>query len=288
MADKWANWLLERRFGGDAEERDRMVRRLAEFRDRVLAGARIEPGDVVLDVGCGDGLLGVGAIEQAGESGRVIFSDVSTDLLTRCREITGELGVAGRCQFVHSGLPGLEGIGDASVDVAMTRSVLIYVADKAAAFATLRRVLRPGGRLSIFEPINSFHHPEPPGTLWGVDVSGVEELAGKVKRAYRRHQPDNDAMTGFDERDLFAHAEAAGFAEVTLDYRAHTGPNPEPVAWDTVLKIAPNPLVPSFGEVLGEALDPAERDTLERHLRERIEAGAQRTRMASAYLTARA
>jgi SAM-dependent methyltransferase len=287
MADKWADWLLERRFGGDAEERDRMVRRVAEFRDRVLAGARIEPGDVVLDVGCGDGLLGVGATGLVGESGTVIFSDVSTDLLTMCREITDELGVAGRCQFVHSGLPELEGIADVSVDVAMTRSVLIYVADKAAAFATLHRVLRPGGRLSIFEPINSFHHPESPGMLWGVDVSGLEELAERVKQAYRRHQPDNDAMSGFDERDLLALAEAAGFTEITLDYRARTGPDSEPIAWDTLVKIAPNPLVPALGEVLDEALTPAERAILEHRLKAKVESGARRTRTATAYLTAR-
>lgn len=287
MADKWADWLLERRFGGDAEERDRMVRRLGEFRDRVLAGAWIEPGDVVLDVGCGDGLLGVGATELVGESGTVIFSDVSTDLLTMCREITGELGVAGRCQFVHSGLPELEGIADASVDVAMTRSVLIYVADKATAFATLHRVLRAGGRLSIFEPINSFSHPEPPTMLWGVDVSGLEELAERVKRTYRRHQPDNDAMGGFDERDLLALAESAGFTEITLDYRAHTGPDREPIAWDTLVRMAPNPLVPSLHEVLDEAFTPAEREVLERHLREQVESGNRRTRIATAYLTAK-
>lgn len=286
MADKWANWLLDRRFGGNAAERDRMVRRLAEFRERVLAGARIEPGDVALDVGCGDGLLGVGALEQVGAFGTVIFSDVSTDLLTRCREITGELGVEDRCQFVHSALPALDGIPDASVDVAMTRSVLIYVADKAAAFATLHRVLRPGGRLSIFEPINSFHHPEPPAMLWGVDVSGLEELAGKVKATFRRHQPDGDAMGGFDERDLLGHAEAAGFSEITLDYQAHIGPA-EPTAWETLVKIAPNPLVPSLGEVLDEALTPAERDTLVHRLKERIESGARHTRAATAYLTAR-
>ena len=50
----------------------------------------------------------------------------------------------------------------------MTRSVLIYVDDKRASFAALHRVLRPGGRVSMFEPINRFGHPEPPNgcSVW--------------------------------------------------------------------------------------------------------------------------
>src|SRR5262249_44661657 len=105
-------------------------------------------------------------------------------------------------------------------------------------------------------------------------------------QAYRRHQPDNDAMGGFDERDLLAHAEAAGFTEVTLDYQAHLGPA-EPTGWETLVKIAPNPLVPCLGEVLDETLEPSERDTLVHRLKEGIESGSGRTRAATAYLTAR-
>jgi ubiquinone/menaquinone biosynthesis C-methylase UbiE len=45
-------------------------------------------------------------------------------------------------------------IADRSVDVITTRSVLIYVKDKAAALREFYRVLRSGGRISLFEPIN--------------------------------------------------------------------------------------------------------------------------------------
>jgi ubiquinone/menaquinone biosynthesis C-methylase UbiE len=48
------------------------------------------------------------------------------------------------------------------VDAVTTRSVLIYVKDKRRASEEFHRVLKPGGRLSIFEPINSFTYPEPP------------------------------------------------------------------------------------------------------------------------------
>ncbi len=58
-SDRWAAWLLENRHGGDETTRERQQPMLAEFRDRVLDRADLKPGDIALDVGCGDGLLGL-------------------------------------------------------------------------------------------------------------------------------------------------------------------------------------------------------------------------------------
>src|SRR5262245_60346321 len=121
MTDQWTSWLLERRFGGDQAAMSRILPTLEKFRDTVLAGAKIGPTDTVIDIGCGDGLLGVEALKHAGS---VIFSDVSEELLDICRSVVGDK--ANKCRFVHTGLPELDGIEDQSVDVAMTRSVLIY------------------------------------------------------------------------------------------------------------------------------------------------------------------
>jgi len=63
--------------------------------------------------------------------------------------------VLGRCEFVHASAEDLSVLEDASVDVVTTRSVLIYVPDKRRTFEEFHRVLKPGGRLSIFEPINN-------------------------------------------------------------------------------------------------------------------------------------
>lgn len=277
MSDQWSSWLLERRFGGDPTLLQRILPTLHEYRDKVLDGAKIYPGDTVLDVGCGDGLLGVAALERTTDAGTVIFSDISEDLLNTCREITGNNG-----QFVRTGLPDLADIPDASVDVAMTRSVLIYVDDKETAFRTLRRVLRDNGRLSIFEPINSFGWPEPDNVLWGCDVTGLEALAGKVKGAYEAQRVR--AMMDCDERDLIAWAEGAGFRTVRLEYQVYVGPAEESMSWETLLKIAPNPLVPTFGEVLDGALDAGEYEALSRRLQEALP--GRRMRRAGAYLTA--
>lgn len=154
--DKWAAWLLDRRDGGDPEQRALALDYLRPIRDRILEQASIRPGDVVLDVGAGDGLIAFGAAERVGPGGTVIFSDVSDDLLSHSRGLAQELGYGDRMMFVRAAAEDLEDIDDASVDVVTTRSVLIYVHDKAAALQAFYRVLRPGGRLSIFEPINSY------------------------------------------------------------------------------------------------------------------------------------
>jgi arsenite methyltransferase len=283
MSDRWARWLLDRRFGGDPAVRERLLPGLIEYRDRVLAGAAIVAGDVVLDVGCGDGLLGVGALE--GDPAKVIFSDISLDLLEQCRATIDDP----RAEFVFTGLPELGAIEPESVDVAMTRSVLIYVADKASSFESLRRVLRPGGRLSIFEPINRFSHPAPPQQLWGFDITGMEELGEKANAAAARYAGANSPMVDFDERDLLALAHAAGFSEVNLEYRAEVAVRRNESSWEEWLRRSPNPLLPTLGEILAEALTLQERASLAEHIeaRRREPDGLTLARSAVAYLTAR-
>jgi arsenite methyltransferase len=153
--DEWAAWLLHRRDGDDPEQRQKGLELLLPLRKRVLDNARIVPGEIVLDVGAGDGLIAFGALDRVGVEGRVIVSDVSDDLLSHTRSLATELGVEGRMSFVRAAAEDLSAIADASVDVVTTRSVLIYVDDKAAAFRAFHRVLKAGGRGWIMEPINN-------------------------------------------------------------------------------------------------------------------------------------
>jgi 2-polyprenyl-3-methyl-5-hydroxy-6-metoxy-1,4-benzoquinol methylase len=74
--DKWAEWVLARGHADDAEQKRRKLEFLGPIRDRVLGNARVRPGQVVLDVGAGDGLIAFDAIPLVEESGRVVFCDV--------------------------------------------------------------------------------------------------------------------------------------------------------------------------------------------------------------------
>ena len=283
--DRWAEWILERRFGGDADEANASLRFLRGVRDRVLDRAGVRGGEIVLDVGCGDGLIAFGALERGAR--RVIFSDISSDLLDVCRELAdGD----SRCEFVRAGAEALVPVADRSVDVVTTRSVIIYVTEKQRAFGEFFRVLRPGGVLSMFEPINRFAHPEPEGSFLGIEMHELWPVARRVRDRYDAMATDESAMVDFDERDLLEFARGAGFdrVDVQLEARIERGRlwGREPPPFATLLETAPNPNAPTLDEVLRAELAPEERARFVDHVRRRYEAGEIVGRSAVAYLRA--
>jgi arsenite methyltransferase len=279
VPDRWATWLAERRFGGDEEARRESQKLFDEFRRRVLKGAGIRLGDTVVDVGCGEGLIGFGALDLVGDEGRVIFSDLSEDVLNVCREIAGG---DPRCEFVRASADDLQ-LGDESVDVLTTRSTLIYLEDKALTLCEFFRVLRVGGRLSMFEPVNSFGWPEADGLFAGYEVRVVWDVAQKLRGCFGA-----EALVGWDERDLLSWLEAAGFNDVEITFEIEIKPRPmaETRDWDVFRNFAPNPLAPTLQEAMDGKLTPDEQKRFVAHLRPLVERGEGSYRAASAYVRA--
>jgi arsenite methyltransferase len=260
--------------------------RLHQLRDRVLDTAALVEGDVLLDVGCGDGLIGFGALDRVGERGRVVFSDISHDLIDQCRRTAEMLGVQQRCQFVVAAATALIDIPNAGVDVVTTPSVLIYVDDKAGALGEFFRILRPGGRVCLAEPINQFAFPEPPGVFLGYDVSPVPDAADRLQAFFdREERPKLSAMMDFNERDLLALVERIGFRQIHMDLSIDIQPlRPQP--WDQFLKTSGNPLSPTMEEAMAAALSTDERARFIAHLKPLVESGAGTERRAFAFLRA--
>jgi ubiquinone/menaquinone biosynthesis C-methylase UbiE len=291
--DIWAEWLLHRRFRGDREQmQTALVNFLYPVRDKVLKNANLSDGKVLLDVGCGDGLIAFGALEKFNMQ-KVIFSDISRDLLNHSESIAREMQVLDRCEFLFAPADDLSAVSDNSMDAVTTRSVLIYVSAKQKAFNEFFRVLKPDGRLSIFEPINRFSHPEPPHLFGGYDISPVLKIADKIKAVFERLQPiDTDPMLDFDEQDLIAFAEKAGFREIHLDlqievklpmdYDGPVGGN----RWEKFLKYAGNPKIPTLEEAMDQVLSTVEIEKFTDYLRPLVNAKLGSTRSSLAYLWA--
>ena len=236
MRTRWAGWSEEEIAEG--------VARLDGVRDRVLDGARIAPGQTVVDVGAGTGLLTLGAVGRVGPEGEVVAVDISVDALEELRRLSAAPNI-----FYLVGSADVLPLPDASVDAVLTRSVLIYLRDKAEAAREFFRVLRRGGRFSVFEPINSrnllLHR--------ALDLAPLGELAARlgawIEDFYRAPR---DTMLDFDENDLARWFENAGFDGVD----SHLGAQEDAIPGHRYLKQVGAPGRPTLLQRLEAAFTP--------------------------------
>jgi len=289
--DPWAEWLLQLHEEDDPETEEIKLAHSSQSRDAILQNARIAPGDTVLDVGCGSGPIAFGALPLVGEQGEVLFCDVSPGLLELCRALASKQGMLDRCQFLQASADNLSLIATNTVDVVTTRSVLVFVKEKQQAFREAYRVLKPKGRLSIFEPIPEFIYPEPPHLFLGYDVTPVMSMAQKLWAVYE--QAHLTEVFRFGVHDLLQFVKDAGFSEVHLVLQVTDTPHPAPKdsalkmqSWEAFLNRPFYPFFPTIRETIQQALTATEAEQLTNYLRPLVETGQKRDRWAGAYLQA--
>lgn len=120
---------------------------LAGYDGPLMAAAAVEPGDAVLDLGCGTGVTTRQAARAAAPGGQATGIDLSSQMLAEARRRADADGLD-NVNFVH---------GDAQVfpfpagryDVAIGRTSAMFFGGPVAALANVGRALRPGGRLVL-------------------------------------------------------------------------------------------------------------------------------------------
>jgi ubiquinone/menaquinone biosynthesis C-methylase UbiE len=119
-------------------------------RDAYLSLLAIRAGEHVLDVGCGSGAVTREIARRVGATGRTVGVDPSRELLGIARELANDAGLGSEIEFREGGARQLP-FPDDSFDAAVCVTVLSHVPRGDTAMPELARVLKPGGRLGVFD-----------------------------------------------------------------------------------------------------------------------------------------
>ena len=113
-----------------------------EWADRVACAAKIAPGQKVLDVACGTGVLARELSNRVGPDGVVTGLDRNEGMLDVARQISPEIQwTLGQAESIP--------YPEASFDVVVSQFGLMFFDDRVASLQEIWRVLRPGGRLAV-------------------------------------------------------------------------------------------------------------------------------------------
>ena len=161
----------------------------------------LKPGGRALDVAGGTGDIAAGLARQVGGSGLVVVTDINNAMLARGRDRLIDQGLTSNLEFSLADAQCLP-FADGSFDCVTISFGLRNVTDKAAALASMYRVLRPGGQLLVLE----FSHPVNPllGRLYdqysfsvlprlGQLIAGDADSYRYLAESIRRH-PDQETL----------------------------------------------------------------------------------------------
>lgn len=183
--------------------------------------AGIVAGDSVLDLGSGAGLDAFVARRAVGETGTVIGVDMTPEMIARARANTTALGYA-NVEFRLAEIEHLP-VDRETIGVVISNCVLNLVPDKAAAFAEIHRVLKPGGHFCISDIVTSQTLPDwatriaelyagcVTGAIAKTDYLRLIEETGFVEvaiRAERRIDVPSEVLRDYADETAIAAAEA--------------------------------------------------------------------------------
>jgi SAM-dependent methyltransferase len=186
------NWVAEQR------EHDEMLESLGRLAMDALAPA---PGERVLDIGCGTGTTTLEIAEAVGADGYAVGADISVPMLAAARERAAAFPSVSFLEADAQTYP----FEAASFDGAFSRFGVMFFSDPTAAFANIRRALRPDGRFA-FVCWQGFEHQQ-----W---MRLPAEAAG-IDTGWTTAGPNPFV---FAERGVLArHLDEAGFVRVDIE-----------------------------------------------------------------------
>lgn len=144
--------------------------------------AMIRPGERVLDVACGTGIVARIALERVGHAGSVTGLDINPGMLAVARSVCPP-----DIEWHEAGAEEMP-LPDNGYDVVLCQASLMFMPDREKALSEMYRVLAPGGRILL-------NAPGPPSPLWEAFIEALRETigpeaAGFLRRVFSLHNED--------------------------------------------------------------------------------------------------
>lgn len=124
----------------------RFIQMMREYLDAMV----IERASSVLDLGCGTGVVTRAICRRDGFQGHVLGIDISPYLVAAAQRLARAEGVAGAVEFRCGDSRSLE-IADGAFDAAVSHTLISHVADPLGVLREIARVVKPGGKIGIFD-----------------------------------------------------------------------------------------------------------------------------------------
>ena len=188
---------------GSLEARGRTAGYLGVVR-HLLEEAQLRPGETVLEVGCGTGVLDRWLARHTGGANRIVGIDISRYLLREAMALAGKEGLEGVIEFREGSAEALP-FPESSFDVAMSSTVIQRV-DADRMLREMVRVTKPGGRVAVV----GHAHDMP---RW-VNLALPAELKARVEAP--GWASDRGHPLGCDDASLYRRFHQAGLTQVKM------------------------------------------------------------------------
>ncbi len=222
---------------------------------RLVQAADPQPGERMLDVACGTGIVARTVAPLVGEQGEVVGIDINPNMLEVARSTDRDAGL--EIQWREGAAEALP-FPDSEFDLVVCQFALMFFEDRNAALAEMYRVLKPGGRVAL-------------ATWQGLDRHPFYRSLDEVIRRKLGMSGIGDIFGLGDTDELRALMERAGFRNVHIEQASMPARFPEPdqfLAGEIDVDTAAIPAMQRLDPDQRQEIVAAIGDEMERPLRE--------------------